>query len=248
MGTRQRIKEIASRRKKASSEKINVKSRLKILQNLEGWYNFSRIGLQLIIQEYPEIESMKDWKDTISNGYTPRGTKMGKALRRFGFSPSQISHIYKLRGVSQENCSFKLSCRYNDLLRADKMQTFTCFKKWRGTQMLHHLADRDVCIIFLPDKSGKYQARCWARIVRYNNRPALALYKMYGYGFSHQHIAEALKGKIHVMKLDIASNKLFNSTSFSKILVSALNKPIWIDHSYSFDPSIHKMRYKVSKI
>lgn len=147
--------------------KIDVRNRNSRLLKLEGWYNC----------DFVPYEVRELYNEYITSGSKLKFTRW--LSRTKGFSNNYISEIGKF--IKKE--SFKLSCRHKDILRISESNHFhSCFNSWRGIQKLRYLADPDIAVLYIPDKSGKF---IWRALVRLIFNPlekgyALFLYKWYG--------------------------------------------------------------------
>ena len=147
--------------------RCDIRKRHKILLGIEGWYEFDfQIKDLLSTRLYELFCACK-----------PR-VKLTKWLDRIGINPEIVSVI----GGLIEPVKFRVSCRHNDLLRLSESKHYdSCFKNIIGIQQLRYLADPDIGIVYIPDKSGKYKWRSLLRLVTNSEgKYCLFLHKQYG--------------------------------------------------------------------
>jgi hypothetical protein len=159
-------------RRKPRTDKLDIKPRHPALTAVEGWYTCSADlnGLpyryQHLVSQYKASESR---------------LKFTRWLSRNDLLPH--SEIVKI-GELLVDVTFKISCRHNDLVRlAETSHYESCFKGWRGVQQLRYLADPDLAVVYVPDKSGKFMWRSLIRLMIDPQNPngfAFAIYKPYG--------------------------------------------------------------------
>lgn len=162
---------LKKRLKSYTGNKVNLRSRHSFLRNLEGWYSIKLINkkTETLFKEYNSFNT------------TLKFTRW--LCREKGFSSDEASIIGK-----EKTYSLKISCNFSDILRISETHHYgTCFspRGSRRVNLIKILADPDMCLVFIPDKSGKFQWRCFLRLVIENNNSknnsfALVAYKEYG--------------------------------------------------------------------
>ena len=157
-----------------SDKKVDLRPRHSILQAMEKWYQAN----PTTPKEYQHLIKL----------YEESGSRLSLtrwAIRNLYLDEASAS---KLGNFLAGKFSFKISCRFNDLLRLSDTPHFgSCFaydsKVFRGTQMFKYVADPDVAVVYVPDKSGKF---LWRALIRLcvskdnSNKVCLVLYRSYG--------------------------------------------------------------------
>jgi hypothetical protein len=157
-----------------SDKKVDLRPRHSILQAMENWYHASPVipkEYEILIEKYKESKS--------------RLSLTRWAIRNMYLDEAGAS---RLGSFLSGSFSFKLSCRFNDLLRLSDTPHFkSCFdydsEFFRGAQMFKYSADPDIAVVYVPDKSGKFLWRALIRICVIKDNPdklCLVLYRSYG--------------------------------------------------------------------
>lgn len=149
-------------------------------------------------------------------------------------------------GKSLKQYDVRLSCRHNDLMRvSDTKHYISCLRDggMYAEQRLHFLADRDIAVCYIPDASGKFLWRSLVRLVTYQGKFVLVLYKVYGNGPTEQimkalRIATGLEVYPTFRSLYKESRVVFMKSA-SKIQFIFLESPIWSDVTISISSDKH---------
>jgi len=246
-----RVKEIVART--GFNNPIEIRKRNPVLRALSGWYSYVRslpqwgVAYEFLSKEIGFVAANKAAKTGFYNGM-----KIGKFLVKKNLPEAVVSGWLQQRGQGK----FKFSCKFNDLLRMAETKHFTsCFKNTRANQLLHHLYERDVAVIFEPSENGDMKSRCIVRLLNHPEKKGehvLGLYKMYGDGFTHNDVARALDGKMECYTL----LRSFNDTESTELKTGGIYNytvivPDWSDAGYQvklLDNGLYVRIYRGQKL
>ena len=197
--------------------KIDIRPRHKVLQSISGWYNTD-----------VDYDVLPSWARRLYSDYVDSGSSLKFTrwlLKNEYCTETDTSRI----GTLLQPVSFKISCKYNDLLRlADTKHYKSCFSGWRGAQQLRYLADPDIAVIYVPDKSGKFVWRALLRlVVNIDNKYCLLRYR--DYGNSNTKLIDSVINKIYPLYnyTDLSATDLISVTTHNNSIVG---HHIWSDH------------------
>jgi len=202
---------------------LDIRTRHKELIKLEGWYKVIFSIEDVILPEH--IQSYKN------SGSSMKITRW--LLRKGIINKAQASEYGK---QLNNKIDFKLSCRYNDLLRLAETKHYkSCFSGNLGKQQLHFLSDPDVALLYVPDKSGKYLWRRLVRLMMEDKPPynyCLFVYK--AYGNSNDRLILQTMNKVIPLFEDYThfsqhKSKLVSVTKYNNPISF---KPFWSDHTF----------------
>lgn len=195
--------------------KVDIRPRHKELLKLEGWYDVHpqyTFQHQLVYNKYRE------------SGSTLKFTRW--ALRNNLISEQEATDIGKFKPRA-----FKLSCKYNDLLRlADTPHYGSCYSGNNGLQQIQYLADPDIAVLYIPDAAGKFMWRALVRLVIVDEGYGLVMCRAYGNGPTvaiRDELQKVLPIFYAAYDFDINAITL---TSPTKLNNEAILRPIWSDH------------------
>jgi len=213
--------------------KVHVVKRVDFLREIEGEYDYFSVDRSDPLYDSLFIRAKLDGEDIdeVLKSRLYKRIRLGRFMSTdLGFDNDRVSDFLNSVRVAK----FRLSCRYNDLLRVAETPHYkTCMSNWRGIQLLRDLADQDMCIIFEPDASGKMRCRMFARLLLDGNNTVLGFYRIYGNGFDHEAIARSLRGIVTCATLSFTYKYFKRLRSYSKVHNPAVKKPVWSDHGCS---------------
>jgi len=176
--------------------RIDIRNRLPKLRNLDGWHT---VDYDLSQLPYKIQKHYKEWKRG-----SQRTNFVRWMLRKKVVTQGQADNIGQIIG-NQKPISFRVSTKWNDILRApESRHFFSCFSGgntrewigrsqhlfgerrgqlgWRGVQMLRYLADPEMAIVYIPDKAGHYLWRAYIRLCvdESTGTSGWAMYRAYG--------------------------------------------------------------------
>jgi len=250
MAVQQRVREILSKQEyqRTTVDKVRFKKRIRQLRALVGTYSYEDVIYNPTVSHVRSritaaIRRVTDTPpEVVLRTRLINGRRLGRFLiNELDMNPDEVATV--LEGYIQG--SFRLSCRFNDLVRIQDTPHYgTCLKNWRGVETVRYLADPDMVVIFVPDSSGKMQARVLARALFLQGEFVLGLYKVYGNGLSHQAVVNALADVIpcHPLQTGRTGQKV---SSWSQVRNPILKSPIWCDHTWSFSSLTNTMQFYV---
>jgi hypothetical protein len=200
-----RIREISKNR--SITKMIDIRPRNPDLLKYEGSYtiDYEEMEHQLpdvyynLIKEYRTSKSSMKFTKWLMKMLLEEKNRSTDTYREVLYLSHFAFSCMKMKGeftpenfVSQtgkliaDKMEFKLSCRYNDLLRlADTKHYSSCLKYTKISQLPKYLADPDIGVIFVADKAGKF---IWRALIRLCLNPeptkafphVLLIYRHYG--------------------------------------------------------------------
>ena len=231
-------KRVEREKKKATKniQRLDVRSRNKVLLGLEGWYDCeNKIQPEFFPEKYR----------TMVNRYIESGEtlKITRWLVRNNFLT--IKNASEFGKLVPKPISFKISCRHKDLLRlAETNHYISCFGPlgesdptgWQGVQQLRYLADPDISICYIPDKSGKYVWRTLLRLIFNPDGDGYAFVRYRPYGNANKHLIYKKLDEIlplyepvpSILRRRNKDNTLVSSPTIHNNPIT--NHQVWSDH------------------
>ena len=191
------------------------------LRSIEGWYKAEGVipyAFQGVMRLYRESKSpMKATRWLLRNQYITyrEAVVLG-------------AHLNK-------EIVFKLSCRFNDLFRCRQSPHYhSCLAGLYARQLPINIADKDLAVLYVPDKAGHMNYRALVRLVAVNTGFGLFVYHGYGNG-DRGAILEALR-KLNITIIDgDLTYKTFGFGKFYRSVSRCKKRQAWSDHQYTYN-------------
>ena len=235
--------------KSSRDKKIYVKPRHPFLQTLAGTYtgsdnlNPQRIWAAVegsLGHHYDLVRGLEsiysdDNIHLVVENRMPDGRKFGKWLGQNGVPERDVQSL--MRSLPQRSVTFEVSIRHKDLLRLVSRHYATCLRQWRGSQMLRYLADPDVAVAIIRDRSGDFLARMLMRLVKDSQGEyGILANRCYGNGLNWNILASGLKNVVRVYTSEKGECGIPLYT-VSKDYIGVAHRFIWEDSKHAILPN-----------